>query len=78
MAMGNLNKSKETTPMTTTASKYRPIENERENVYFASKNQYFNDKLVLFLTEVTFDTSEEKQLSYYQKWIFFQNSLMIS
>ena len=39
-------------------------------------NQYFNDKLILFLTEVGFDTSEENQLSYFQKWIFFQNSLV--
>ena len=41
-------------------------------------NQYSNDKLSLFLTEVSFDTSEEKQLSYFQKLIFFNNSLMIS
>jgi hypothetical protein len=34
--------------------------------------------LSLFLTEVSFDTSEEKQLSYFQKLIFFENSLMIS
>ena len=29
-------------------------------------NQYFNDKLSLFLTEVSFDISEENQLSYFQ------------
>ena len=39
-------------------------------------NQYFNDKLSLFFTEVSFDTSEENQLSYFQKWLFFQNSLL--
>ena len=31
-------------------------------------NQYFNDKLSLFLTDVCFDTSEEKQLSYFQDY----------
>ena len=40
-------------------------------------DQYFNDKLSLFLTEVSFDISEEKQLSYFQKLIFLKNSLMI-
>jgi len=29
-------------------------------------NQYFNDKLSLFLTEVSFDISEENQLSYFK------------
>ena len=29
-------------------------------------NQYFNNKLSLFLTEVSFGTSEENQLSYFQ------------
>ena len=29
-------------------------------------NQYFNNKLSLFLTEVGFDTSEVKELSYFQ------------
>ena len=33
-------------------------------------NQYFNDKLTLFLPEVTFDKSEENQLSYLQKGYF--------
>ena len=28
-------------------------------------NQYLNDKLNLFLTEVSFDISEENQLSYF-------------
>ena len=37
-------------------------------------NQYFNDKLILFLTEVGFDTSDEKQLSYFQYVYFFLNS----
>ena len=32
-------------------------------------NQYFNGNLSYFLTEVSLDTSEEKQLSYIQKWI---------
>ena len=35
-------------------------------------NQYFNDKLSLFLTEVGFDTSEGKQLSYFQNIYFFK------
>ena len=39
-------------------------------------NQYFNGKLNLFLNEVSFDTSEENQLSHFQEWIFFQNSLV--
>ena len=35
-------------------------------------NQYFNDKLSLFHAEVSFDTSEEKQLSYFQNGYFFK------
>ncbi len=31
---------------------------------------YFNDKLTLFLTEVSFETSEENQLSYFQNGYF--------
>jgi hypothetical protein len=37
---------------------------------FAFKNQYFNDKLSLFFTEVSFDISEGNQLSYFQKCYF--------
>ena len=33
---------------------------------------YFNDKLSLFLTEVSFETSEENQLSYFQNGYFFK------
>ena len=44
---------------------------------FTSMNQYFNGKLSFFLTEVSFDTSEEKQLSYFQKWRFKKKSFMI-
>jgi hypothetical protein len=29
-------------------------------------NQYFSDKLSIFLTEVRFDTSEKNQLAYFQ------------
>ena len=39
-------------------------------------NQYFNDKSSLFHTEVSFDTSEEKQLSYFQELIFFKNKII--
>ena len=39
---------------------------------FAFMNQYFNDKLSLFLTEVSFNTSEENQLSYFQNGYFFK------
>ena len=35
-------------------------------------NQYFNGNLSYFLTEVSFDTSEEKQQSYFQKWIILK------
>ena len=42
---------------------------------FASMNQYFNDKLSLFLAKVTFDESEENQLSYFQKGYFLKKSL---
>ena len=35
-------------------------------------NQYLNDKLSLFLTEVNFDTLEEKQLAYFQNGYFFK------
>ena len=38
-------------------------------------NQYFNDKLSLFLAEVTFDVSEENQLSYFQKGYFLKKYL---
>ena len=55
-------------------------ENERSKIY---KNdyfkytkiivdQYFKDKLSLFYTEVSFDTSEENQLSYFQNDYFFK------
>ena len=37
---------------------------------FDSKYQYFNDKLSLFLTEVSFDTSEGNQLSYFENYYF--------
>ena len=33
---------------------------------------YFNDKLSLFLTEVSFETSEKNQLSYFQNGYFFK------
>ena len=33
---------------------------------------YFNDKLSLFLTEVSFETSEENPLSFFQKGYFFK------
>ena len=39
---------------------------------FASKSQYFDDKLSLFLTEVSFDTSEGNQQSYFQNCYFFK------
>ena len=39
---------------------------------FASINQYFNDKLSLFLTEVSFNTLEENQLIYFQNGYFFK------
>ena len=35
-------------------------------------NQYFNAKLSLFLTEVSFDTSEENQLLYFQNGYSFK------
>ena len=35
-------------------------------------NQYSNDKLSLFLTEVSFDISEENHLSYFQNGYFFK------
>ena len=35
-------------------------------------NQYFNDELSFFLTKVSFDTSEGKQLSYFQNGNFFK------
>ena len=41
-----------------------------QKAIFASMNQYFNDKLSLSLTEVSFDTSEENQLSYIQNGYF--------
>ena len=44
----------------------------KRHMYFAFKNQYFNDKLVLFPTEVSFNTSEENQLAYFQN-DFFSN-----
>ena len=34
-------------------------------------NQYFNDKSSLFYTKVSFDTSEENQLLYFQDDYFF-------
>ena len=34
-------------------------------------NQYFDDKLSLFHTEVSFETSEENQLLYFQDDYFF-------
>ena len=43
--------------------------------FFASMNQYFNGELSLFLAEVTFDMSEENQLSYFQKGYFLKKSL---
>ena len=39
---------------------------------FVSINQYFNDKSSFFLAEVSFATSEEKHLSYFQNWYFFK------
>ena len=33
---------------------------------------YFNDKLTLFLTKVSFETSEENPLSYFQNGYFFK------
>ena len=39
-------------------------------------NQYFIDKLSLFLTEVSFDTSEGSQLSYFQN-CYLKKNLMI-
>ena len=39
---------------------------------FASMNQYFNGKSSLFHAEVSFGTSEEKQLSYFQNGYFFK------
>ena len=39
---------------------------------FASMNQYFNDKLSLFLTEVSFDISVENQQSYFENGHFFK------
>ena len=43
-----------------------------QNTTFASMKQYFNDKLCLFLTEVSFYTSERKQLSNFQNGYFFK------
>jgi hypothetical protein len=40
---------------------------------FATMNWYFIGVLGLFLAEVSFDTSEEKQLSYFQNGYFFKN-----
>jgi hypothetical protein len=37
-----------------------------QRTFFALNNQYFNDKLALFYTEVSFDNSEGKKLSYLQ------------
>jgi hypothetical protein len=39
-------------------------------VNFPSLNHYFNNKLSLFHTEVSFDKQEEKQLSYSLNWHF--------
>ena len=39
---------------------------------FTSMSPYFNVKLSLFLTEVSFETSEENQLSYFQNGYFFK------
>ena len=39
---------------------------------FASMSPYFNAKLSLFLTEVSFETSEGNQLSYFQNSYFFK------
>ena len=39
---------------------------------FASMSPYFNDKLSLFLNEVSFETSKENQLSYFQNGYFFK------
>ena len=39
---------------------------------FASMSPYFNVKLSLFLTEVSFKTSEENQLSYFHNGYFFK------
>ena len=47
------------------------------HIFFASMNQQFNGNLSYFLTEVSFVTSEEKQLSGFQKLIIFENSLII-
>ena len=43
-----------------------------QKTIFASMNQYFIDKLSLFLTKVSFDTSEENQLSYFQNSYSFK------
>ena len=45
---------------------------------FASMNQYFIDKLSLFLTEVSFDTSEGNHFQKFPKWLFFKNSVELS
>ena len=44
----------------------------QKKTFFASMNQYLNDKLSLFLTEVSLDPSEENQLSYFQNGYFFK------
>ena len=41
-----------------------------QKTFFASMSPYFNDKLSLFLTEVSFETSEENQLSHFQNGSF--------
>ena len=43
-----------------------------QKTIFASMNEYFNDKLRLFLTEVSFNTPEENQLSYFQSGYFLK------
>ena len=45
---------------------------------FAYMNQYFNDKLGLFLTKVSFVTSRKTAIKYIFKKAIFQNSLGIS
>ena len=44
---------------------------------FSSMNPYFNGKLCLFLTEVSFDTSKGNQLSYFQNGYFFKIIILI-
>ena len=43
-----------------------------QKTIFDSMNQYFNDKLSLFLNEKSFDTPEENQPSYFQNGYFFK------